>query len=147
MSDWKNYKPKSEEELKAALTPMQYHVTQESGTEAPFTGEYTDTEAPGLYVDVVSGEPLFSSKDKFHSGCGWPSFSKPVAQITELEDNSHRMKRVEVRSKVANSHLGHVFEDGPGPTRLRYCINSACLRFIPKADMDKLGYGEYKKWL
>ncbi|MCV2875739.1 peptide-methionine (R)-S-oxide reductase MsrB [Rhodobacteraceae bacterium XHP0102] len=130
----------------AALTPEQYYVTQENGTERPFTGAYTDLEERGIYVDVVSGEPLFLSSDKFHSGCGWPSFTKPVAEdmITERRDLSHGMVRVEVRSKFADSHLGHVFPDGPRDRGgLRYCINSASLRFIPEADMAAEGYGDF----
>ena len=130
----------------AKLTPEQYRVTQESGTERPFTGEYDTHFEPGIYVDVVSGEPLFASSAKYDSGCGWPAFSKPIepARVTEHRDISHGMTRVEVRSGSADSHLGHVFPDGP-PVRggLRYCINSAALRFVPKAAMEAEGYGAY----
>ncbi|NLH83583.1 MAG: peptide-methionine (R)-S-oxide reductase MsrB [Phyllobacteriaceae bacterium] len=130
----------------ARLTPEQYRVTQENGTEYPGTGEYVHTFEPGLYVDVVSGEPLFASADKFESGCGWPSFSKPVtpAHVTELRDVSHGMVRTEVRSTHGDSHLGHVFPDGPRDRGgLRYCINSASLRFVPKAKMAAEGYADY----
>jgi len=129
------------------LTPEQFHVTQESGTERAFTGEYWDHFADGIYVDIVSGEPLFSSKDKFSAHCGWPSFTRPLEDehVKELTDTSHGMRRVEVRSKHGDSHLGHVFDDGPGENGLRYCINSASLRFIPKAELEKQGYGEYLK--
>ncbi|MFO7481107.1 peptide-methionine (R)-S-oxide reductase MsrB [Oceanibaculum nanhaiense] len=130
----------------ARLTPEQYRVTQENGTERPFTGEYNDNKQPGLYVDVVSGEPLFASSDKFESGCGWPSFTKPIvpAHVAELRDTSHGMVRVEVRSAHGDSHLGHVFEDGPRDRGgLRYCINSASLRFIPRDRMAEEGYEEY----
>ncbi len=130
----------------AALTPEQHWVTQESGTECPGTGAYLNNKAPGIYVDIVSGEPLFASSDKYESGCGWPSFTKPIepAHVAELTDTSHGMVRVEVRSTHGDSHLGHVFPDGP-PDRggLRYCINSASLRFIPKEDMEAEGYGGY----
>jgi peptide-methionine (R)-S-oxide reductase len=129
-----------------ALTPEQYDVTQNNGTERPFTGEYWDNKEPGLYVDVVSGEPLFASVDKFESGTGWPSFTKPVdgGNVVEKRDFSHFMIRIEVRSAHGDSHLGHVFPDGPkGAGGLRYCINSASLRFIPRDDLEKEGYGEY----
>jgi peptide-methionine (R)-S-oxide reductase len=136
---------KTDEALRK-LTPEQYRVTQENGTERPFTGEYNDNKEPGLYVDVVSGEPLFASSDKFESGCGWPSFTKPVvpANVTELRDNSRGMIRTEVRSAHGDSHLGHVFPDGPQDRGgLRYCINSASLRFIPRDQMEAEGYGAY----
>ena len=130
----------------AALTPEQYHVTQESGTERPGTGALLGNKEPGIYVDIVSGEPLFASADKYESGCGWPSFTKPIepANVAELADNSLFMRRVEVRSKHGDSHLGHVFEDGPRDRGgLRYCINSASLRFVHKDDMEAQGYGAY----
>jgi peptide-methionine (R)-S-oxide reductase len=133
-------------EALARLTPEQYRVTQENGTERPWTGEYVSNKEPGIYVDVVSGEPLFASSDKYESGCGWPSFTKPIvpANIRELTDFSHGMIRTEVRSAHGDSHLGHVFPDGP-PERggLRYCINSASLRFIHRDDMEAEGYGDY----
>src|SRR4051812_18409579 len=130
----------------AKLTPEQYRVTQESGTERPGTGELLGNKAPGIYVDIVSGEPLFASSDKYESGCGWPSFTKPIepANVAELRDASHGMVRTEVRSKHADSHLGHVFPDGPRDRGgLRYCINSASLRFVPRERMEAEGYGAY----
>lgn len=130
----------------AALTPEQFHVTQRSGTERPGSGAYLHHHAPGLYVDVVSGEPLFASSDKFESGCGWPSFTKPIdpAFVNELRDTSHGMVRTEVRSTHGDSHLGHVFPDGPRERGgLRYCINSASLRFVPLERMEAEGYGDY----
>lgn len=135
-----------QEKLKETLSPLAYQVTQEQGTEAPFSGEYDDFYQKGIYVDVVSGEPLFSSTDKYDAGCGWPSFTKPIQRqnIQEKADFSHGMHRVEVRSKTADSHLGHVFSDGPQAAGgLRYCINSAALRFIPVEEMEAAGYGEY----
>lgn len=128
------------------LTHEQFRVTQQSGTERPFTGEYNDNKRPGIYVDIVSGEPLFASSDKFDSGCGWPSFTKPIvpANVEELQDRSHGMIRTEVRSKHGDSHLGHVFPDGPRDRGgLRYCINSASLRFIPREEMEIEGYGAF----
>ncbi|WP_300532075.1 peptide-methionine (R)-S-oxide reductase MsrB [Maricaulis sp.] len=132
----------------ARLTPEQYRVTQENGTERPFTGALTDNKDAGLYVDIVSGEPLFTSMDKYDSGCGWPSFTKPVEgeNITELRDTTHGMIRTEVRSSHGDSHLGHVFPDGPQEAGgLRYCINSASLRFIPVDELEAEGYGEFRK--
>jgi peptide-methionine (R)-S-oxide reductase len=131
-------------EAVAALTPEQFHITQRAGTERPGTGEYLHNKRAGIYVDIVSGEPLFASTDKYESGCGWPSFTRPIANVAELRDGSHGMVRTEVRSVHGDSHLGHVFEDGPRDRGgLRYCINSASLRFVPKESMAEQGYAEY----
>lgn len=146
-SHWNNDLDKAE--LKQRLTKMQYEVTQNSATEPPFRNEFWDNHEEGLYVDIVSGDPLFTSMDKYDSGCGWPSFTKPIASgtVTENEDLTHGMVRIEVRSSQADSHLGHVFEDGPIESGgLRYCINSAALRFIPKSELEKEGYGAYRKF-
>lgn len=143
----KTYKKPSDKEIKEILTEVQYRVTQENGTEPPFRNEYWDNKEEGIYVDIVTGEPLFSSLDKYDSGCGWPSFTKPIEKRTvkEKADFSHGMHRIEVRSKEGDSHLGHVFNDGPMEKGgLRYCINSGALRLIKVEDLEKEGYGEYK---
>ena len=144
-SAMQNYQKPPTADLKQKLTAMQFAVTQNSATEPSFRNEFWNNHRAGIYVDVVSGQPLFSSLDKFDSGCGWPSFSRPVETntVAERPDHSHGMVRTEVRSTGADSHLGHVFNDGPGPTGLRYCINSASLRFIPLAEMEAAGYGAY----
>lgn len=142
-----DFKKPSKAELKQRLTDIQYEVTQEDGTEKPYDNLYWDNVRPGIYVDIVSGEPLFSSSDKYKSGTGWPSFTKPIKSnvVVEKDDYSWLGKRIEIRSKKADSHLGHVFSDGPKPSGLRYCMNSAALEFIPKSEMEVRGYGEYLK--
>ncbi|HWU42995.1 MAG TPA: peptide-methionine (R)-S-oxide reductase MsrB [Bdellovibrio sp.] len=147
-TDFSNYKKPADDELKKHLSSLQYDVTQKEGTEAPFHNEYWNNHEEGLYVDVVSGEPLFSSHDKYDSGTGWPSFTKPIdaKAVTTKTDHHLMADRTEVRSRHANSHLGHVFDDGPGPDGKRYCMNSASLRFIPVSKLEAEGYGDYLKF-
>lgn len=145
-----NFHKPSDNELRNQLSDESYRITQQSATERPYSHQYDELFAPGIYVDIVSGEPLFSSRDKYNSGCGWPAFSKPInaESVSNHEDHSHGMHRTEVRSKIADSHLGHVFPDGPKSSGgMRYCINGASLRFIPYEEMDKAGYGAYKDWV
>ncbi len=147
---WNNFVKPDKEELKSKLDQLAYSVTQEEATERPFTSSLNDENREGIYVDVVSGEPLFSSKDKYDAGCGWPSFTKPIIEksLTTRTDTKLRIHRTEIRSAVADSHLGHVFNDGPKEsTGLRFCLNGAALRFVPKADMEKEGYGDYLKYV
>ncbi|KIL78328.1 peptide-methionine (S)-S-oxide reductase MsrA [Bacillus badius] len=142
---WQNQK--TDEQLRKELTPLQYEVTRNNATEPPFQNEYWNHTDEGIYVDIISGEPLFSSTDKYDAGCGWPSFTKPLRrmELSEKLDTSHGMRRIEVRAKTSDSHLGHVFDDGPGPDHARYCINSAALRFVPKSKLEEEGYGEFKR--
>jgi len=149
-TDTKPFQKPSDAELRERLTPMQYQVTQHEGTERAFTGEYWNTEEPGLYVDVVSGEPLFSSRDKYDAGCGWPSFTRPLPKSDIVENTDYKIgyARTEVRSAQADSHLGHVFPDGPQDQGgLRYCINSASLRFVPKSQLEAEGLGDYAQYV
>lgn len=147
MDSANKFQKPSDEELRRTLTPEQYRVTQHEATERPFSNEYNDNHEPGIYVDVVSGEPLFSSLDKFDAHCGWPSFTKPLdeASVTTRTDDKLARTRTEVRSAQADSHLGHVFDDGPGPAGLRYCMNSAAMRFVPVDRLEDEGYGEWLK--
>jgi methionine-R-sulfoxide reductase len=146
MKSWKNFQKPDQSELRERLTSLQFAVTQENATERPFQNEYWNHKETGIYVDVVSGEPLFCSLDKYDSGSGWPSFTKPLVpeNIVQLKDLSHSMIRMEIRSKHGDSHLGHLFEDGPHPTGLRYCTNSASFRFIPLDQLEETGYGEFR---
>ena len=147
VASWRAFKKPADADLKKRLTRIQYSVTQHDDTEIPYTGSTWDNHKPGIYVDIVSGEPLFSSLDKYESGTGWPSFTRPLASasVRTVTDRSLGAERTEVRSKLANSHLGHVFDDGPRPTGLRYCMNSAAMRFVPVERLDAEGYGEFTR--